>query len=129
MDSLITEINDFTWEETFKLTNRLVLVLFSTSWCTPGKQLKPILELIAKEREETIHVCSYDMDVSHTYSTTRNVLGVPTLMLFNQDTVLGRLEGLQRQESIEKFINQFLSQNEGDTVASSAVTSRGNLVL
>ena len=88
-----------------------VLVDFSAEWCQPCKLMKPILEELHEKMGDKIRIIKVDIDKSPTASSVYNVTSVPTLMLFQKGNILWRQPGVVPAISLQKIINQFISQN------------------
>ena len=88
-----------------------VLVDFSAEWCQPCRLMKPILEELHEKMGEEIRIIKVDIDKSPTASSVYNVTSVPTLMLFQKGNILWRQPGEVPAVSLQKIINQFISQN------------------
>ena len=88
-----------------------VLVDFSAEWCQPCKLMKPILEELHEKMGNEIRIIKVDIDQSPAASSFYNVTSVPTLMLFQKGKILWRQPGVVPALSLQKIINQFISQN------------------
>ena len=88
-----------------------VLVDFSAEWCQPCKLMKPILEELHERMGNEIRIIKVDIDQSPAASSFYNVTSVPTLMLFQKGKILWRQPGVVPALSLQKIINQFISQN------------------
>lgn len=87
-----------------------VLVDFSAEWCQPCKLMKPILEELHEKMGNEIRIIKVDIDQSPAASSFYNVTSVPTLMLFQKGKILWRQPGIVPAVSLQKIINQFISQ-------------------
>jgi thioredoxin 1 len=88
-----------------------VLVDFSAEWCQPCKLMKPILEELHERMGDEIRIIKVDIDQSPAASSFYNVTSVPTLMLFQKGKILWRQPGVVPAISLQKIINQFISQH------------------
>lgn len=88
-----------------------VLVDFSAEWCQPCKLMKPILQELHEKMGNEIRIIKVDIDQSPAASSFYNVTSVPTLMLFQKGKILWRQPGVVPAVSLQKIINQFISQN------------------
>ena len=103
-----------TKDENFKndVLNSLkpTLVDFWAEWCSPCKQIAPILEEIAEEKKEKLKVVKLNIDENPQTPQEFGVKGIPTLMLFNNgkliDSKLGSMSKSLLIEWIESCLNK-----------------------
>lgn len=81
-----------------------VLVMFGAPWCGPCKTLKPILEIITKEKTGDLLLCYVCAEDSPELAQTHGVRGFPTMVLFKGGKEAGRLAGLQPKARILAFL-------------------------
>lgn len=77
-----------------------VLVDFGAVWCGPCKMLDPVVEELADDWGDKVKVVKLDVDHNPTIAMNYNVMGVPTLMLFNNGEVKERLTGFRPKQKI-----------------------------
>lgn len=85
----------------------LALVEFYTSGCGICQRMEPVLGLVAKATEATVAMINAgdDLDLSSRYT----IRSVPTLLLFKDGEVVGRLDdGYQDAESLVAFVEESL---------------------
>lgn len=85
-----------------------VLVDFGAEWCQPCKALKPTLESFSKERTD-VNFIFVDIDESDKLASEYNIMSVPTLAVFNNGQILGRIVGNAPKAKIEELLNKHLS--------------------
>ena len=83
----------------------LVLVDFHADWCGPCRMLAPVLEKVAKNVQGKARVIKIDIDQSQKVASDFRITSVPTLILFNNGSEVGRLVGLRDAETIVDFIH------------------------
>jgi thioredoxin 1 len=79
-----------------------VLVEFGAPWCAPCKQIDPILLNLAATFAGKIEIVTIDVDQSPELAMKFGVMGVPTLILFQNGDPVKRLTGFRPQKVIEK---------------------------
>jgi len=72
---------------------KLSLVQFSASWCGPCKQLKPIVEKISDDLADKVDCYYHDIESQPNEPTKYSVRGVPTILLFKKEKLLGTKVG------------------------------------
>ncbi len=81
-----------------------VLVEFYTPWCGPCKMMKPVLEVINREKEELLNVFLVDVSVHDYLGKQYDVIGTPTLILFKDGDIAFRHTGaLTKAQLLEKI--------------------------
>ena len=81
-----------------------VLVEWWATWCGPCRQLAPVLESIAAEREDSLRVVKIDQDANPVQSAAHRVMGVPTMTLFRDGEPVLELRGARTKASIERAL-------------------------
>ena len=95
----IPKINSSNFNE--KISKGKTLIKYSTSWCAPCRQLAPIIEELSKEIKD-INFYEIDADESPDIASQYDVMGIPTLILFNNGKEIRRIVGLRSKEEIKK---------------------------
>ena len=81
-----------------------VLVDFYADWCGPCKMMAPMVEQLAEELAGTAVVGKLNVDESSDIAMTYRVMNIPTLILFKNGEVAGKLIGLQSKQAVMKLI-------------------------
>lgn len=71
---------------------------FYGSWCTPCKQLQPILAEIAKEKN--IEIVPMDVEKEPDRTNQYGIRGIPALIFLQDDEMVSRLDGIHTKEEI-----------------------------
>jgi thioredoxin 1 len=77
-----------------------VLVDFTAVWCGPCKMLEPVVKELAADWAGKVKIVKLDVDHNSSLAMQYQVMGVPTLMLFNQGEVKERLTGYKPKKQI-----------------------------
>lgn len=89
--------------ETFKTevleSDRVVIVDFWATWCTPCSMLIPVLKEIAAERTD-IKVCKINMDEAEDIAEQYAVMSLPVLLFFKDGEMVEDSIGLISKERI-----------------------------
>ena len=81
-----------------------VLVDFWAEWCGPCKQLAPLVEEASNEFKDKIKVCKIDVDVNRDIAAEHGIRSIPTLMIFENGTLVGTEIGALTKLQLEEFI-------------------------
>ena len=103
----INKTSDSTFQNDISSQSNLVLVDFWAEWCGPCKQISPILEEIANEKEN-LNILKLNIDENPATPQKYNVRGIPTLMLFKDGKLIDTKIGSLPKSSLEDWINSYL---------------------
>ena len=99
--------SDSTFQDDISSQSNLVLVDFWAEWCGPCKQISPILEEIANEKDN-LNILKLNIDENPVTPQKYNVRGIPTLMLFKDGKLIDTKIGSLPKSSLEDWINSHL---------------------
>lgn len=89
-----------------------VLVEFTAEWCPPCKMLAPTLHALADKYADKLRVGLLDADQHPHFVQQYGVMGLPTLILFQNGAPTQRIVGFQPREQIEaQIVRQLQSAN------------------
>ena len=99
--------SDNTFQDDISSQTNLVLVDFWAEWCGPCKQISPILEEIANEKDN-LNILKLNIDENPVTPQKYNVRGIPTLMLFKDGKLIDSKIGSLPKSSLDDWINSYL---------------------
>ena len=71
----------------------VVLVDFFATWCGPCKMLSPVLEEVAKKKEEKLDIVKVDVDQDGELAMRFGIMSVPTMIIFKDGQPMTQLQG------------------------------------
>ena len=95
-------INNENFENEVLKSDKLVLVDFYATWCVPCHMLSPIVEELAKKHSDKIKVGKVNVDDAQELAIKYGVLSIPTLILFDKESVKKTIVGFHSLEELEK---------------------------
>ncbi len=81
-----------------------VLVEFWASWCGPCREFAPTVDAIAGKYDGKLTVGTVDVDENEAMVKSYRVAGTPSLLLFKDGRVVGRILGAVGQAQIEQML-------------------------
>ena len=97
-------------DETYKkliTENKLVLVDFWASWCSPCKAIHPILESIDQNFKD-LKIIKHNIDENPNVATSEAIRSIPTLYLYKDGVKVEVIIGAQPESQIVNVIKKHL---------------------
>lgn len=83
-----------------------VLVDVFADWCSPCKQISPILKDVKSTLNDSIKIIKIDIDKNQQIADKFQIKGVPTLLLFKDGGVIWKHSGLINKDELIKIIKE-----------------------
>jgi len=97
--SAVQAIDQATFEQEVLSSSLPVLIDFWAPWCGPCRMLGPVVDEIARERED-IAVGKVNVDEEMQLARRFRVMSIPTLVLFKDGEEMERKQGAWPKEEI-----------------------------
>ena len=88
-----------------------VLVDFWAPWCGPCKIVEPALEQVSRELAGRLKVIRINSDLAPELSQRFNILGIPTLLLFDGGQLRDRVTGAQNVTVLRRWLDSQLASS------------------
>lgn len=95
----VLHVNQESFEKIIHESSKPVLVDFWATWCGPCRMLAPVLEEVAKERQD-ITVCKVDVDEERELALEYGISSIPTLLVFKNGEVVKKSIGVISKEEM-----------------------------
>ncbi|MDX8401574.1 MAG: thioredoxin TrxA [Mariprofundaceae bacterium] len=105
---LIINVTDESFDNDVLKASGPVLVDFWAPWCGPCKQIAPILDEVAAEKQGQLTIAKINIDDNPNTPGKYGVRGIPTLMLFKDGNVQGTKVGAVGKAKLIEFIDEHL---------------------
>ncbi len=104
---MIKKIEKEEFEKEVLKNSKTVVVDFFATWCGPCQMLMPVLEEIAKERDD-FDIIEIDVDKAQELAMEYDIEAVPTMIIFKNGTAIDRLGGYYPKEELEEELKRYL---------------------
>lgn len=83
----------------------ITLLHFTADWCQPCKKIKPIIDEYLEKNPEIQYV---KIDIEEDFETAKNfdVMGIPTLITIENDSILNRHTGIADFAKIQSLFER-----------------------
>lgn len=106
--------NEHAFEEDIKQAP-LVVVDFFADWCGPCKMMAPVLEQLerdfsVKEYRGRVKFLSVDVEHHRKLAEDRNVMNLPTLMIFENGVAKEKVVGYRKYGDLKRYLKEKLAE-------------------
>ncbi len=81
-----------------------VIMDFYADWCAPCRIQSPILEQLKAEMGDAVKVVKIDVDRNPAIAQQLQIMGIPTLMIFQNGKAVWRASGVQQLPVLKQQI-------------------------
>jgi thioredoxin 1 len=103
----LIEVTDENFRQLIEEHHRMIIDCWA-EWCGPCKMIKPIIEDLANDYQESITFGTLDVDMNPNTSNDMGIMAIPTLLYFKEGVLVDQTIGVVPREAIEGVIKQRL---------------------
>ncbi len=105
----IKHVTDDTFDAEVLQAEGPVLVDFWAEWCTPCRQVAPILEELAREHEGRITIVKLNTDENRGVASKYGIISIPTLNVYSGGEVVKTIVGARPKPVLVRELSDFLT--------------------
>lgn len=94
------------FESEVLLSTCSTLVDFWAPWCAPCQRLAPVFDELASERAGSLKVVKVNVDIHSEIAAAYGIDSIPTVILFEQGEIAGRLVGFHSKADLERVLDK-----------------------
>lgn len=103
----VTDVTESSFVDEVLMADRLVVVDYWADWCSPCKQIAPIIEELSNEYPNVKFV-KVDTNANTNLAAEQGVLSLPTLQFFQGGRVAKSLSGGKTKNALKKAIDELI---------------------
>jgi thioredoxin 1 len=104
----LVHISDDTFDSDVVKSDLPVLVDFWAEWCGPCKAIAPVLEELAGDYQDRLHIVKLDVDANPKVPGQFGIRSIPTLILFKGGVVEAQHVGATSKQQLKDFLESNL---------------------
>lgn len=103
----VTDVTERSFADEVLMADTLVVVDYWADWCSPCKQMAPIIDELSREYAQVKFV-KVDTNTNPNLAAQQGILSLPTLQFFQGGRVAKSLSGGKTKNALKKAIDELL---------------------
>ncbi|MDO5092280.1 MAG: thioredoxin [Propionibacteriaceae bacterium] len=104
----VKDVTEATFADEVLLAPGLVVVDYWAGWCSPCKQLAPIIDELAQEYEGQVKFVKVDTSAQAGLAAEQGILSLPTLQFYKAGQVERQLGGGKSKNALKKVLDELI---------------------
>ena len=106
MGEHVTEFTDKNFESEVLQAETPVVVDFWAEWCGPCKAIAPVIDELSEEYLGKVKFGKVNVDFNQQTAMTYGIRSIPSLLFFNNGSVVNQIIGSVPKDSIVKILEE-----------------------
>lgn len=104
----LTQITDASFDANVLKNDLIVIASFGAEWCVPCQTIASTLKQIVTDYADQVKIAELDIEQNPNTTAHYGVLELPTLLIFKNGQVIGRITGTAEKEKIVRTFSPYL---------------------
>ncbi len=108
MGENVIEFTDQNFESEVLHADKPVVVDFWAEWCGPCKVIAPVIDELSEEYLDKVKFGKVNVDFNQQTAMKYGIRSIPSLLFFNNGSVVNQIIGSVPKDNIEKILKETL---------------------
>lgn len=108
MGENVIEFTDQNFESEVLQADKPVVVDFWAEWCGPCKVIAPVIDELSEEYLDKVKFGKVNVDFNQQTAMKYGIRSIPSLLFFNNGSVVNQIIGSVPKDNIEKILKETL---------------------
>lgn len=104
----VQDVTDADFAQVVLKSDKPVLVDYWADWCSPCKQISPIIEELAREYGDKVTFVKMDTNANPVTPANNHVMGLPTLQVYDKGELVQMFKGAKSKSALIKALEEYL---------------------